>query len=36
LPVPTIRPVYSMAEQIQYGIVREGTEVRMPVLHVTF
>jgi hypothetical protein len=36
LPVPTIKPVYSVAEQQQYGIVREGTEVRMPVLHVTF
>lgn len=36
LPVPSIRPLYTMAEEQQYGIRREGTELRMPVLQVTF
>ena len=36
VPVPSIRPLYTMAEEQQYGIRREGTEFRMPVLQVTF
>ena len=35
VPVPNVRPVFSLAEQRQYGMHAE-TEVRMPVLHVTF
>jgi hypothetical protein len=35
LPVPDIRPVYSVADQRQYGMHSE-TELRLPVLHVTF
>jgi hypothetical protein len=35
VPVPNVRPVYSLTEQRQYGMHAE-TEVRMPVLHVTF
>jgi hypothetical protein len=35
VPVPNVRPVFSLAEQRQYGM-RAETEVRMPVLHVTF
>jgi hypothetical protein len=35
LPVPDVRPVYSTAERRQYGMQAE-TEVRMPMLHMTF
>ena len=35
VPVPNVRPVFSLTEQRQYGL-RAETEVRMPVLHVTF
>jgi hypothetical protein len=35
VPVPDVRPVFSLAEQRQYG-ARAETELRMPVLHVTF
>jgi hypothetical protein len=35
LPVPDIRPVYSVADQRQYGMQGE-TELRLPFLHVTF
>ena len=35
VPVPNVRPVYSLADQRQYGL-RAETEVRMPVLRVTF
>jgi hypothetical protein len=35
VPVPNVRPVWSLTEQRQYGL-RAETEVRMPVLHVTF
>jgi hypothetical protein len=36
IPVPQVRPVFSLAERQQYGIREEGTELRMPVLRVTF
>lgn len=36
LPIPEVRPVYSVAEERQYGIHGSLTEVRMPMLHVTF
>jgi hypothetical protein len=36
LPLPAIRPLFTVAEQRDYGIKTDGTEVRMPVLHVTF
>jgi hypothetical protein len=35
VPVPDVRPVFSMTEQRQYGLHAE-TEVRMPVLHLVF
>jgi hypothetical protein len=35
VPVPDVRPLFSVAEQRQYGMKQE-TEFRMPVLHVTF
>jgi hypothetical protein len=35
VPVPDVRPVFSMTQQRQYGM-RAETEVRVPVLHVTF
>jgi hypothetical protein len=35
VPVPNVRPVYSLTEQRQYGL-RAETEVRLPVLRVTF
>ncbi len=35
VPVPDVRPVYSLAEQRQYGLHAE-TELRMPMLHMTF
>ncbi len=36
MPIPEVRPVYSVAEERQYGITGAVTEVRMPMLHVTF
>jgi hypothetical protein len=35
VPVPDVRPVYSLVEQRQYGMHAE-TELRMPMLHMTF
>jgi len=35
VPVPDVRPVFSLTQQRQYGM-RAETEVRVPVLHVTF
>jgi hypothetical protein len=35
LPIPEVRALYSLADQKRLG-VPSGTEVRMPVVHVTF
>jgi len=35
VPLPDVRPVFSLTEQRQYGMHAE-TEVRMPMLHMTF
>jgi hypothetical protein len=35
VPVPDVRPVFSVADQRQYGM-HAATELRMPVLHVSF
>jgi hypothetical protein len=35
VPLPDVLPVFSLAEQRQYGL-KQATELRMPVLHVTF
>jgi hypothetical protein len=35
IPVPTVRPMWSPQEQAKQGL-GQGTEVRVPVLHVTF
>jgi hypothetical protein len=35
IPVPNVVPVFTVAEQRQYGM-KNDTELRMPVLHVTF
>jgi hypothetical protein len=35
LPVPEVRPMYSLREQKAYGLPN-GTEFRMPVFHLTF
>jgi hypothetical protein len=35
VPVPDVRPVFSLVEQRQYG-VQAQTELRMPVVHVAF
>jgi hypothetical protein len=35
VPVPDVMPVFSVIEQRQYGM-RSATELRLPVLHVTF
>jgi hypothetical protein len=35
LPIPDVVPVFTVAEQRQYGM-KNDTELRMPVLHVTF
>jgi hypothetical protein len=35
LPVPDVRPVFSVSERRQYGM-QSATEYRMPMLHVTF
>jgi len=36
VPVPDVRPVFSVVEQKQYGLLHAETEVRMPMLHMTF
>lgn len=36
VPVPDVRPVFTAAEQRQYGTRSTQNELRMPVLHVTF
>lgn len=36
VPVPDVRPVFSLAEQRQYGLHAAETELRMPMLHMTF
>jgi hypothetical protein len=36
VPVPDVRPVYTVAEQRSYGLLHAETEVRMPMLHMTF
>ena len=35
LPIPEVRPMYSMAEQKQYGLP-QGTELRLPLFHASF
>jgi hypothetical protein len=35
VPAPEVRPVFSLAEQRQYGM-QSATEVRLPVVHVQF
>lgn len=35
LPMPEVRPMYSMAEQKQYGLP-QGTELRLPLFHASF
>jgi len=35
VPVPEVRPMYSMAEQKQYGLP-QGTELRLPLFHASF
>jgi hypothetical protein len=35
VPLPEMRPIFSVAEQRQYGM-KNDTELRMPVLHVSF
>ncbi len=35
LPVPEVRPMYSMTEQKQYGLP-QGTELRLPLFHASF
>lgn len=36
LPVPEVKPVYSLAEQKRLGVASAGTEVRMPLVRVAF
>jgi hypothetical protein len=36
VPVPEMRSVYTVAEQRQYGLLHAETEVRMPMLSMTF
>jgi hypothetical protein len=36
MPVPTVKPMWGIAEQKKYGLAQAGTEVRMPVLKITF
>ncbi len=36
VPVPDVRPVFSVAEQRQYGMLRGETELRLPVLELIF
>ncbi len=35
VPAPEVRPVFTLAEQRQYGM-QAGTELRLPVVHVAF
>jgi hypothetical protein len=35
VPAPEVRPVFTLAEQRQYGVAG-GTEMRMPVVRVAF
>ena len=36
MPVPAVRPVFSMTEQKKLGVTNPGSELRFPVVHVTF
>jgi len=36
VPFPDVKPSFSVAETKQYGVRNNGTELQMPVLHVTF
>jgi hypothetical protein len=36
VPLPDVKPAFSVSETMQYGLRTQGTELRMPVLHVTF
>jgi hypothetical protein len=36
VPLPDVRPAFTVSETVQYGLRSGGTELRMPVLHVTF
>jgi hypothetical protein len=35
IPVPTVKPMWTPQEQAKLGL-QQGTEVRVPVLHITF
>jgi hypothetical protein len=35
VPVPTVKPMWSRAEQKEYGLA-QGTEMRLPVVKVSF
>jgi hypothetical protein len=36
IPLPDVKPAFTVSETMQYGLRTQGTELRMPVLHVTF
>lgn len=36
LPIPSVRPVFSVSERKSFGVVNPGNEVRFPVVHVAF
>jgi len=36
VPVPDVRPIFTIAEQRQYGTRSTQNELRMPLLHITF
>ena len=36
VPAVDVKPTFSVAETMQYGLRSQGTELRLPVLHVTF
>lgn len=36
VPVPNVRPVFSMAERKALGVTNPGNEVRFPVVHISF
>lgn len=36
LPVPEVRPVFTAAQQKTFAVTGSGSEVRLPVVHVTF
>jgi hypothetical protein len=36
VPLPDVKPAFTVSETMQYGLRTQGTELRMPVLHVTF